>query len=657
MAEIGEMLKAIDAEKAARESAAAQEDPYGDIEPNIPRPGGRATDFQRPNIAQRAVRAIGNEADELGAMAGGIKGFEMGVRAGGSNPLVRFGMGVLGGAIGAGTGFSAGTGVKEGLHQLSPEDFEPGARGSEMYNGVVRAMIEDAAGSGAGEAVSTILRGGKLVVQSMLGVKEAGRKYAEKAAKEFGVTFSPADLSEARGIGFLHKGVGRLPFVGSGFRHAYEVKADQVLTAKNRLIRAIGPTENLAALGYKVNELAQKRFDFVAEAIGKNYEEAEAYAKKVGATVPGESLQKTATRALARLNEAMGLEYVSKTKNGKYKNEVVRFLYEELGKNNQGIPVARYDGMLGSLQELIDSSGNPKIKGILAAAAVESKAVLNEVSDEHTKFLFQQADAYMASMLKPFETAAAKRFERVTKGRFKRGQLERPGTKEFDEIIDRSMAKSPEAVRNVKHLIQDPDTFDSVVATKLDDLFTEALARGERSVGGSKALRPEVGYGGIDINHIRKQMGLTNKNSLEYQTWKEFLKETSAPIQKVERLLDTAETALKHAPPDVNQFIARRTGIGGMRSVLNLIGLGAAGGGAAVGGAGGSTLAAGVTATLVLRNMVNVAANPRLMRAATVAMDSKTKLPVRRAAMVALIKALEPFDDSSLAQNTAAQAQ
>lgn len=185
--------------------------------------------------------------------------------------------------------------------------------------------------------------------------------------------------------------------------------------------------------------------------------------------------------------------------------------------------------------------------------------------------------------------------------------------------------------------MNNPDKYDEVVAAFLHSEWEKNLTAGQK-------LLKEEGIGsGFDLASFASKLGLNDVKSLAYAGTKSMLSRTNTTVGEFKTLIDAAEVAMRNAPPKTNMFIARAIQFGSLSTMKNLLlpgiakGVGRAGALGAAGAGGGLGLAGATSLLLIARGIGNMSSDPRILRAATEALDLTKNIEVRRAAAITML--------------------
>ena len=316
-------------------------------------------------------------------------------------------------------------------------------------------------------------------------------------------------------------------------------------------------------------------------------------------------------------------------------------LVSDMGKLDKSQNIRQLDELAGRLDSVINAGKKDRDSSFMNEALALKEAIevaMRTTGDVEVGKAFKAADNYFTTnMKKTFETATAKRFERVDKKSFKVGFAE-PGSLEADELYKALISTdSPMRIRNLRRILgpeKSIELFKAAQRTKID----EALADGMRNIGKD----------GFDKNAFFKKLGVSNPSSSEAQTTlelfkggfkdtakatREVMRGSKANLTDIKKFGELAERALQQGVPDVSTFIARRATLGGFKSVLK----------AFVPLAGASAFS-GVSPGLIFvgyyltRRGADALANPRIFKSLQQVMRYENQPKLKAAAMLRAIQ-------------------
>lgn len=588
-----------------------------------------------------------------GSIAGGLRGARTGAMLGaplgpGGMALGTIGGTAIGGALGAGAGsqldqlleggrnvIEAGRRAEtpgEALQNIAKATFvEQQADSPTLEDNAREALREgflDLTFTAGTPVVSTALRSGARGLTRTLGVRAQGDELA-KAADDLGISLGTVDVAEPSGGGavteFFPRVLGRFPFLGGPIRSAAKRKARELSDAEERLFLRIGPTMNMADLGFQIDQAATKKFDAFRKVINERYKSAFEIARQTDASMSAEPLQRTAKQALA--------EVQSKRGRLPQDSEVVRFVRNEIDTLPDSISLDRYDGLMQELDKALGQAQGFE-RRLLAGVKSAGERALTTIDNPKVARRIQETDKLFGMTMDLFGSPTAKRLGRARAGRFEAGRFSRPGSRNPSELFRITFDfESPEAMQELRALTDD-ETFNSAFRGFLDQTFDDI----SRSVTGGSPSKAGVKA----VQSAKQQLGLADKRSARFRSLQEAMKSTNASPKELEDLLNSAEAVFNRAPDDINQFIARRGTIGGLRSISGALTPSAPTAGQR---SIDATLASTLGTLMVSRTISRVLASPKLLRASRNLMEPGKNFQETRGALVTLIRGLGLEDE------------
>ena len=224
--------------------------------------------------------------------------------------------------------------------------------------------------------------------------------------------------------------------------------------------------------------------------------------------------------------------------------------YSKLVAGKDGAGVFRLTNLAES--EFEGALRNFKNYNLNAVGPKEAAEIINKL---------KIADKFYANNIVKFTGSTAKRFSKAEKNIFSPG-FKKSGTIEPDEIFDHVVrAGSPTSLKDLRFLIGDKN-YAKVVKRVIDNAFSKSVAKSDEFRG----LK-------FDPYKLEENLGLVGKNQSEKLF--NLVKGTKINPNK---LLDLIEVSKLHANmqvPDVGAFMARRLTLGGYKSVIGGLFMGA----------------------------------------------------------------------------------
>lgn len=601
---------------------------------------------------QFILRNAGPSSEAIGSIIGMRLGGAAGARAG-----ARLG-GPVGAVIGGGLGAAAGAIFPDTLANILGVSEESTAKTlDELVTKAGNAALQDLAFSGGAAAIPEILRGGKLLVAKML-LDEKGVQ-AVKTAREFGIRLGLQEVG-----GALAKAPSRVlaqfPLFGSRGRAIQGIKGAEVEAAPERLFLRMGPSVGMVQMGFDLTKMIDESFTFFRQAINKPYKEVRALAKKLGATAKILPQQRKVNRWKGEFLEKNFILIKGERQftKGAADSKTLE-LIEEIKNLPPDISFARYEQLLANWDEAVDvARKSPSRKNDLPLLE-DIGASLQRAKMSHPEVRAARSAAdqnFFRLQTEIFETPLARKANQLLPRGLGQQGFKIP-TRNPDVAVKTIMDLNagPSGMKNLKKLLLQgrPATkrnlrgVHGATAEFIRVEFDGALSRSIKAFNEGKQTAA------MDFVGLRKKLGMERVNGrlvdeVRFKTLEEGLKGSGVSIKRVEKLIDSMETAVSVAPVDFNAFIARNakfSGFGFVKSTLapGMAGLFAVGGGGVAAGSTGVVggLITAATLTLLGRGLVNIMADPRMLEAAEIALDVSIGFAKRKSNLVKLNAILE----------------
>lgn len=334
---------------------------------------------------------------------------------------------------------------------------------------------------------------------------------------------------------------------------------------------------------------------------------------------------------------------------------------------------------------------NPDVMNALTKLKQSTEASLGTVGNSEARRLLDDFDNYAANGMLLFDSAAAKKFEGVSKFGFTL-RLAEQGHRAADDLFATAFdADNPSTIRAFKNIVG-PDVFNQTTRRFLQDAFENSVEKGTKE-----------GINQINFTKFRAILGLDNKAGNRYSSLKEMMPGASpttgggrAPtatdfgkfdpdnfatirpggvipgaimegaesnvarlptVSDLETWVAMVEDVFKYGVPDISTFIARRAQISGLRGAIrSFMPLGniqplahGATAAAASGASAAPSLLFGIPnfipllmGTLLMRAGGKVLTNPLNMRVFKNAIDYKLPERARNAAIIRMFNLFKP---------------
>lgn len=234
----------------------------------------------------------------------------------------------------------------------------------------------------------------------------------------------------------------------------------------------------------------------------------------------------------------------------------INFLMRKGGK--EGLDIKR----LRDVKKALEKDFSMPVIGENVLSVSPSGAITNESIDAVLQSHKIANDFYAEGMAK-FASPTAKRFKQIDKNIFGAG-AEIPGTINADQLAKKVLKiGSPQSLQQLRGLVGDK-VYKTSVKSLMDDAFSKATKSSPTDV--------ELNF---DVNKLRQELGFIGKKSENFEGLKELLEGTNVSFQQFSDFLTVAQAHTDTFVPNLSQFLARRAGLGGARSLTAVAGLGA----------------------------------------------------------------------------------
>lgn len=599
--------------------------------------------FEDPAVATAESAAIATAGDPstIEELTGGLIGkplFEFVgggggtlIGAGGTAPTGPGAIagGVAGGLLGTGFGSAAYDNTTDFLRGLGVLKTPPDAtigfeRAGEIALRAGRAGLEDAAFGMGGQIVGAGVNAvGKPLIGRLLGLRTPEAQEIVRIAAEQGIDVGATTAAQGFGGRVARAAsnvLGVFPWMGT-IREGVRAQLSDVTRRAGVLLDNFGPNATLTSqLGINMIEAAKgARQEFVRVA-GDLYD----HARQLSASIGDPKIIPTAEiRAVTEELSASQRAGTLFTRDGEPIRGVVDDklggFIDQLSNVEELISLPQYRQLSDDLAEIVstlraqgfDVSRVAQIRTRMeeALGAIDTRIPgALEISEALT-----DANRFYSEGIVRFQTPTAQRFGRVDRNIFGPGR-EVPGSINADEAAQLvTNLRSAESIRDLRALVGG-DVMDQAARGWLDNAFQTAIRESDEFIS------PDL---------LRRNLGLTGANKMTREALDEFLGPDT--VNNLVKISSTLDNILRM--PDVNKFIARRTILGGVRTLVSgtmLVGVGA--------GAKGLFGQTGMVSTLgilyLARKSGTIMNDPRQMEALTRLITDTTASTVQRRALL-----------------------
>jgi hypothetical protein len=571
-------------------------------------------------------------------MAGGMGGFASGARLG---AMVGSPFGIPGAVVG---GLAGGTLGATGFGQVY-DILDSYIKGD---NRTVDAKRETMFGM-----VGATIPGIKPAITRLLTKKEKGElvgkdvKELYEAGKRIGVDILPIDVAGRTGK-MYGKVVGVFPVVGSPIKKAGGLRGRQLNIIKEQVLNDLAPNTHLSDLGVDMFNAAKnssKEFKNVASDLyNVFYKEAGKINKPF---IPTQNIKLEAQKIVDDFLKKRPLTVVTKkglkgkskkikqpisaNVNQKYQSYInklanlddfitpnqVKQIKQDLGNfsdvvtGKDGAGVFKLTKMSKATDGALRDFDNYNLTAFANDPKVTKESLGKLIND------LKAADAFYANGIQIYNRSTAGRFRKVDKNIFMSG-FDKPGSIEADELFKYVVKTgSPQSLKDLRTLIGG-DNFAKVSRKIIDNAFTKSAVRDDKFRG--LLFNPNI---------LEEELGLVGKNSSEVLN--NITKGTNLNPQKLKDLIEVSKYHSNLEIPDVGSFVARRVTLGGAKSIL---------GGVAMGAGVFSSPVASIPAIYLTNRASAFLANPKNLDLAIEAFDITAPRSLRYVAGEKLLRGL-----------------
>lgn len=585
-------------------------------------------------------------------MAGGMSGFASGARLG---AMAGSPFGIPGAVVG---GLAGGTLGATGFGQVY-DILDSYIKGdNRTVDDATKQAFADAKRETMFGMVGATIPGIKPAITRLLTKKEKGElvgkdvKELYEAGKRIGVDILPIDVAGRTGK-MYGKVVGVFPVVGSPIKKAGGLRGRQLNIIKEQVLNDLAPNTHLADLGVDMFNAAKnssKEFKNVASDLyNVFYKEAGKINKPF---IPTQNIKLEAQKIVDDFLKKRPLTVVTKkglkgkskkikqpisaNVNQKYQSYInklanlddfitpnqVKQIKQDLGNfsdvvtGKDGAGVFKLTKMSKATDGALRDFDNYNLTAFANNPKVTKESLGKLIND------LKAADAFYANGIQIYNRSTAGRFRKVDKNIFMSG-FDKPGSIEADELFKYVVKTgSPQSLKDLRTLIGG-DNFAKVSRKIIDNAFTKSAVRDDKFRG--LLFNPNI---------LEEELGLVGKNSSEVLN--NITKGTNLNPQKLKDLIEVSKYHSNLEIPDVGSFVARRVTLGGAKSIL---------GGVAMGAGVFSSPVASIPAIYLTNRASAFLANPKNLDLAIEAFDITAPRSLRYVAGEKLLRGL--IKDSS----------
>jgi len=531
-------------------------------------------EFAKEEVANKAIAQSVKESfynrstfQALGGAAGIIPSAMAGATVGAvGGPIGSIVGGITGGILGG----LAGGQVYDITQSIATGEVQKPA---EQYKQLAKDLKSEVAYNVAGAAIPGVAGA---LRRGLGGATESAKKIYEAGVRT-NVPQSLVTASDSKLVSGYNRVLGVFPMTGGPIRTEAAKRTASINSLANDTLNAFGPNASITDLGVDMTTAAKNTHSKFRLASSSLYDDFLENTKQLD---DPKIFQLNNAKEAVELIEAgikspvdsprsdAVLDFLKQIKEipGKIDPQQYRslqadinFLMRKGGK--EGLDVKRLRDVKKALEKdfsmpVIGTNSSMSPSGAITSEAIDAVLQSHKIAN----------DFYAEGMAK-FASPTAKRFRQVDKNIFGAG-AEIPGTINADQLAKKVLKiGSPQSLQQLKGLVGDK-VYKTSVRSLMDDAFSKA----------QKTASTDVDLN-FNVNTLKEELGFIGKKSENFEGLKELLEGTDVSFQQFSDFLTVAQAHTDTFVPNLSQFLARRVGIGGARSLASVGGVGAAAGG------------------------------------------------------------------------------
>lgn len=591
-------------------------------DPGVPSP------TEAPQRTPTITRLTGGLVTRPGAvMVGGTLG---GVAGGVATIPGGAAIGVIGGgAVGAGLG-SLAFDLADEVAEIFTGD-EPPDRGGAF--GPSKKALEEAGEdllfSGGIVGLGPVFRSIKPAVGRMLGI---GDDAARLVARPGGQALTPIQVTKSKAVKGIARVVGVFPFMNKPLHTSAAKTGAAVSDQFDDILDTLAPNATISDLGVDLTKAARGRFvkfRRVAGALYKRFDDL-ASAASTKEIIPTGDMR----IAAGAINQADDAGRIALKGGGQLKSPIAdptSDFIRQLDDLPNAITITQARQLQRDLNEAMTKSASDGFdisrllgikKGLEAGINSPRVDLLPQKEADKIVRALRRANGFYAEAIKPFKTTTAGRFGRVDRNIF-RSKAFKAGSINEDEVFNAVLnARSPEAISDLRRLVG---------PKKMGDVSRKFLVNAWNASAGGGGKGAAVD---LDLDGFARRVGLDDDSGKS--ALKEMLAGSGVGVKDLENLIDVAKAGNSVTVPDSSVFIQRRITLGGIRSLLGGLGMGA------------SLVANPIstaTGILMVRRGVQILSDPAQLKLMIKAADDTVPQMLRRSMLLRVAEAV--LDDNA----------
>ena len=528
-------------------------------------------EFAKEEVANKSIAQSVKESfynrptfQALGGAAGIIPSAIAGAAVGSVVP----GIGnIIGGITGGVLGGLAGGQVYDITQSIATGEVQKPA---EQYKQLAKDLKSEVAYNVAGAAIPGVAGA---LRRGLGGATESAKKIYEAGVRT-NVPQSLVTASDSKLVSGYNRVLGVFPMTGGPIRTEAAKRTASINSLANDTLNAFGPNASITDLGVDMTTAAKNTHSKFRLASSSLYDDFLENTKQLD---DPKIFQLNNAKEAVELIEAgikspvdsprsdAVLDFLKQIKEipGKIDPQQYRslqadinFLMRKGGK--EGLDIKR----LRDVKKALEKDFSMPVISTNASSMSPSGAITSEAIDAVLQSHKIANDFYAEGMAK-FASPTAKRFRQVDKNIFGAG-AEIPGTINADQLAKKVLKiGSPQSLQQLKGLVGDK-VYKTSVRSLMDDAFSKA----------QKTASTDVDLN-FNVNTLKEELGFIGKKSENFSGLKELLEGTDVSFQQFSDFLTVAQAHTDTFVPNLSQFLARRAGLGGARSLTAVAGLGA----------------------------------------------------------------------------------
>ena len=600
---------------------------------NAPAPFGGSQDIDLPAELSKRKEALA-QRPEITKATGGFVTREtaqmVGATGGGAIGAATTGpIGLLAGSsLGAAEGsllFDTAENLLRMRKNREPVSLEEGvkqaldsARGEALFTGGAQAL---------GPAFKVIK---PFIGKTLLRVGKQEQARADRA-ENVGIKPGIIQVTPSTAVKVFSQGLGFFPFLGAPFNKT-AARADQEITKSfDDILNTLAPNASLSNVGVDVTKAASARFDKFRRVSGTLYTRFEELAssaeKGLGAVkgiVPTADLVNLGKQMQVQKAAGQIILKTGETLKAPVTDPFGKFI-DQLPALPNRISVSQARQLQRDLQKAMNKAakdGFDLSRGMQAKLALEqsiNKLDVSQLPAEKGQEIIDaltKANTFHASGILRFETATAKKFERIDKKIFKFGAT-RAGSINSDQALGAVFnAKSAEALTDLRSIVG-PESFKRASASFLQTSFNKSMV----ATDSGTVFNPDKFASLLNLDSANGKRALAA-----------MLSGSAVTPKQIENFIEASRAAKNFFVPEASKFLSRRFVLGGLQSVA---------GGIVMGGSALSNPIATAVAFIATKHLGKVLTSPDKLRAYTTILKDTTADQEKRALLIRLVRSLD----------------